>query len=195
MENLEKEFVDPKIKKEINEDGFEGSAAVFIGKKEEIPQLMERLEKEGMADDLGTYIRMHKEIKLPKEEIPPEFLNTLINNKGSLWYVSEKMGGEKYKYLPESIIYNYVDNDGNIASFNLDTIKLTPTRKIIENKTEKQGNEMYMTIKNLLEESGFSIMKQIDDAKFIGDINEQILNYQKRLEEEAEKKKKEEFDF
>ena len=46
-----------------------------------------------------------------------------------------------------------------------------------------------------MKESGFSIMKQIDDAKFIGDINEQILNYQKRLEEEAEKKKKEEFDF
>jgi hypothetical protein len=53
MPNIE---VDPLIKKEINDEGFESEtpdsgAAVLIGKKEEMPQLLRRMEKKGKTEE------------------------------------------------------------------------------------------------------------------------------------------------
>lgn len=185
--NKEQMSIDPKIKKEINEEGFEENAAVLIGKKEEMPELLEKLEKEGEANDLGTYIKMHKEIKLPKEEISPDLSNALIENKGLLWRVVE----EKNK----SLVYNYIDKDGNVASFNLDPEKLTPTRKIIEQGGENYltQSEFYETIIESAKELGFRWSHP--NTQQIIEINKQIFDYQKRLEAETKKKKREEFDF
>lgn len=61
------ENIDSEIKKQINEEGFEENAAVLIGKKEDMPQMKERLETEGRTETLAAYIRLHKEIAVPKE--------------------------------------------------------------------------------------------------------------------------------
>lgn len=199
--------IDPKIKKEINEEGFEENAAVLIGKEEEMPRLREKLESEGKAADLGTYIKMHKEIKLPKEEIAPALLDNVIKNKGLLWFVAEKGGGEEYFYLPESIVYNFIDKDGNIASFNLDPKMLAPTREIIEkgrkgNYHKRENNikdEFYNFINEQTKELGFEKYSPYrhgeDRTDLIREINDQILDYKKTLEMKLEQAKKEKFDF
>lgn len=215
MEKEPKMGIDPKIKEEINKEGWEKTddrdeAAVIIGPdwkkaktpeeaeqfRKEVERLKEKLEREGKADDLGTYIRMHKEIKLPKKEASSDISDVLTENKGLLWNVTEKVGGEEYKYLfPESLVYNYIDKDGNVASFNLDPQKLTPTREIIERKkTDNSSKEaFYEIIRESVKELGFNWGSQ--STELITAIHEQILDYQKRLKEEVRKRKKEEFDF
>lgn len=69
---MNEQNINPEIKKQINKEGFEENVAVLIGKKEEMPQLQELLETEGRAADLGSYIKMHKEIALPKEYVGVE---------------------------------------------------------------------------------------------------------------------------
>ena len=49
--------VDPKIKKEINEEWFEGDAAVLIGKKEDMLKLLEKLAPEEKTEQLSDYIK------------------------------------------------------------------------------------------------------------------------------------------
>ncbi len=85
MGKEEFEGVEPEIKKEINEEGFDENAAVLIGKKEEMPQLLEKLEKEGRAENLATFIKMHKEIALPKEEISSGLKEKLNPRMEYLW--------------------------------------------------------------------------------------------------------------
>lgn len=196
--------IDPKIKKEINEEGFEENASVLIGKKEEMPELLEKLESEGRTADLGAYIKTHKEIKLPKEEIPSELLNNIIENKRLLWFVDEKDGGEEYSYLPESIVYNFIDKDGNIGSFNLDPKKLTPTREIIE-KARIENNrdrefyikaEFYKFIDEQIKELGFDRGdRNAMHSNLIQEIQGQIYGYKNRLETKSKQEKKEKFEF
>ena len=56
MPNME---IDPEVKKGLNEEGFESEtpdsgAAILVGKKEEMPQMQEKLEKEGLIKSEGV---------------------------------------------------------------------------------------------------------------------------------------------
>jgi len=52
--------------------------------KEQMPELLEKLESEGKTADLGTYIRLHKNIILPSSEvIDQDTKKDLSDNKGS----------------------------------------------------------------------------------------------------------------
>lgn len=73
---------------DINREGWEEGAALIVGKKEEAERLRSRLETEGQAVDLATYIRLHKQIIIPAEEI-----QNLINFRG----VKQTFGGEVKK--------------------------------------------------------------------------------------------------
>jgi hypothetical protein len=115
--SIEKFEINPKLKKEINEEGWEkedeeSGAAVIIGKKEEMGRLRERLESEGKTKDLASYIRLHKEIFLPNSEIDDKLRQELLENKGSYdLKLTNKEEGE-WKL-------DYIDKDGNIARVNI----------------------------------------------------------------------------
>lgn len=189
---------------EINREGFEGDNAVLFGKKEDMPRLLNQLEQEGKADDLETYIRMHKEIRLPKNEISNKLLDAVETKKRLVWFINATCGGgEEYSGMPNSIIYYFIDKDANIASFDIDPQKLTPTRKIIEEKKtdpfrrdQLYYEKLYKFISEQFEELGFIEMgANKDENCFVDDINEAIANYQKKLEAKFRQKQKENFDF
>ncbi|PKL72239.1 hypothetical protein CVV26_02515 [Candidatus Kuenenbacteria bacterium HGW-Kuenenbacteria-1] len=78
-----------EIKKEINKEGWDDSVAVLIGKKEEMPALLEQLESGGRTVKLETYIRLHKEIALPFEEVLEEDLKKAMEGHKGEFYLSE----------------------------------------------------------------------------------------------------------
>lgn len=122
-EEDEKYKIDPELKEEINREGWEkdseeGGAAVLVGKKEEVERLRERLETEGKTVDLGSYIRLHKEIILPHSEIEDNVLREkMLKMKGSfdLWPIS---GRQREEQEPQYRL-RYVDKDGNLAQVNI----------------------------------------------------------------------------
>jgi len=175
--NKEQMGIDPKIKKEINEEGFEENAAVLIGKKEEMPQLLERLENEGRAENLGTYIKMHKEIMLPKEEMSQE-LREKIKSGSVLFY--------------EGSVIRYVDKDGNIARVEID-------EKKISSITGVRG--IQEQVKDELEKFGFLLpgktesMSILETEKILAKTTKEIQKYRGKIEKQIREKKAEEFDF
>ena len=82
--------VDPKVKKEINDEGFEGNAAVLIGKKEDMPNLENKLESEGKAVDLATYIKLNKIVAVSAEEMEKEALSSDSNEEYAIYALIEK---------------------------------------------------------------------------------------------------------
>jgi hypothetical protein len=114
-----------KDKEEINKEGWEGNAAVLIGKKEELEVLRERLEKEGRTADLGTYIRLYKEILLSQDD--PEMAELKDVTEGA-----EGLVFEKYLVSPDGSSIRYVDREGNVASVSIDARKIAAYRKLTE---------------------------------------------------------------
>ena len=111
-------------KKAINEEGWEGNAAVLIGKEKELKVLRERLEKEGKAADLGTYIRMHKQVVLSSEDPEMEKLKGVVENARGLVF-------EQYLTSPDGSEIRYVDQNGNIARVNIDAGKIAAYQEIL----------------------------------------------------------------
>lgn len=106
--------VDPEIAKKINEEGFEGNVALLLGKKEDKLQLEARLEKEGRAEDLGSYIWMHKSITVPKEEIDKDKINETHKGQSDLyWRIHDR-----------PTLY-FIDKEGNIAEVLIDPTKIS----------------------------------------------------------------------
>ena len=200
--------IDPKIKKEINEEGFEGDAAVLIGKNEEMSQLLEKLEKEGRAENLGSYIKMHKEIALPLSEADDELKEKLLKNIGSFTLYS----GEPKEDITEEL--HYIDIDGNVARVDIAVKNVASLRDTKEQIKEKYGfgnseklevvaYHMYNATVEKLGEIGFSYwLNEKDQAiktslsqMWLIKIKGAIKAYEKKLEKERGEKKKEEFDF
>ncbi len=189
-----------KIKKQIHEEGFEENAAVLIGKKEEMPELLEKLEKEGRAENLGSYIKMHKEISLPFDEISDENLKKELkeNKSNFVLMFTVKSKGELL----------YIDKNSNIARVNLDIDKIADIDK--KNKNEKLTGPLITEkiVRNELTKIGFSDSllynevkenqekeKQKLNLEIWGKVKKEIAAHKKRLEEKELERKKEEFDF
>ncbi len=110
----------------------------------------------GEMTDLGTYIRLHKNITLPNSEAIDE--NTkkyLLDNKGSFihleirgWLKENETGegDKKLKYVLE-----YIDKDGNLSNIDIvinDIIDLN--EKIIESKEYNVDKQKEIIKANLL---------------------------------------------
>jgi len=176
-----RETIDPRIKEEINKEGFEAEdeesgSAVLIGKEEEMPRLLDKLEKESRAKNLGAYIRMHKVIAVPKNEIPTEHKELLGSLNAGIAYVSEWRSG--------GLIIRYIDRDHNIA-----TVELDPqhTGFLAEKDVRYAKDE----VKSKLRELGFTITEDRDTQNIMAIVVwKQIQKIDKELKENKDK-----FDF
>ena len=203
MVNQNEMLVDPKIKKEINEQGFEGDAAVLIGKEEEMAQMEQRLEKEGRAENLGTYIKMHKEIVLPNDKIDldiPDIKLTylqnlkkdLLQNKGLVWYGDER--GDEGKDI------FYIDKDGNVVKVIIDPAKISSLKDAFIKEERIAGfsnkydrRKLYELISQEFKDLGLNEVYQTQDLPLL--INNTIRGYNKKIESDLENKKKQGFDL
>ena len=180
MEKEKFEGVEPEIKKEIMEEGFgEEGAAVLIGKKEEMPQLLEKLEKEGRAENLGSYIKMHKEIALPKEEIDEKLKEKL--QLGLRFVVGDL----------DEICLLFVDKDKNVAR-----VKIMP-KKIASFKNKRVALELEEELEDFgfLEPGKIEGIGLLEGSKILGEIDKETQSYQRKIEKQIREKKAEEFDF
>ena len=103
-----------KSNKEINKEGFEGDAAVLIRKEEEGRKPRERLYAEGKAENLETYIKMHKEIVFPNNKMDLSIKERVLQNKGLVWF--DPIG---------KVNIYYIDKDGNVVKVIIDPTKIS----------------------------------------------------------------------
>jgi len=172
--------IDPKLKKEINEEGWEGGkeggAAVFVGTKEETEKAREIMETEGVTENLESYIRLHKEIALSKEE-----LEKYLQARHYTDIVSHPGCSELIK---NTLLF--IDKEGSVARVNIDLEKIKNIRVkgFLERDLKELGFKFEQPFK-------FSQGNQ-NEWQLIGGA---IMEHQRKIEQEAEKEKKKEFDF
>lgn len=172
MKNPEFEIV----KKEINSEGFEGDteggASVFVGSKEEVQKMEERAETEGKAVDVATYIKLHKEIALPKERMTRQ-VHDIIDKHEKGWGWLKIVDKNRWDFA-------YVDKEGNLARVLIrpGDVKLPENQRLVD----------------LLVSYGF----QMGDARSYDIdtiIRGNVYNYCVDIQQELKKEKKKEFDF
>jgi hypothetical protein len=179
-----------RIKKEINEEGFESDspeliekgAGLAIGTKEEVEQIRKRLESEGRTEDLETYIRLHKEIAVPKDFAAP-YLERYDFKKGEMELYDK---GEFY----------FVDSDGNIAKVKVDLNLIDSAKGKV--KIEKEGERF----SNRRSDASYFIEGELRKIGFTqksgpgyGALYETAETYSFRKRETEEEKKKEGFNL
>ena len=176
-----------QAKADINKEGWEENAAVIIGTPEERAILRERLEKGEMAADLGTYIRMNKQLWVQQED--PEMSEDLKKRL-------EDMKGKYESSFGLLKDFYYVDGDGNIAKVNMDTSRISAYKNI---PTPNQGYnfELKDKIAEDLEKLKFRSFDRENRQDLEADkaIWEAINKKRERLEKEAKERKIKEFDF
>lgn len=170
------------VKGAINEEGWESDgAAVLIGKESEMPRLREKLEKEGRAVDVASYIRMHKEIAVPADEVEKIAADAL---KPGMYFIDMAT-------VPERTLY-YIDSEKNIARVRVDVFKIDSlmagpkdfSRQLIDKELADSGfkNPGCVTVGGIEERIESVIWKSLDKHR--------------KIVEEAESGRKErEFDF
>ena len=197
--------VDPKIKKELNDEGFDENAALLIGKKEEMPKLKERLESEGKTKDLGTYIELHKELSLPNEEIDNDDLKKeMMENKRQYKFRKREYVIDKGLGFVHELIY--IDKDGNLSRVFVDINKIKDFD--VSNFPHRDGVdvERFMTMRDKLKELGF--MNRHEDGRVFmenkerekyktmwDNIEKAEKKYHEKLEEKSRDKIAKEFYF
>ncbi len=134
-------------KEALNREGWEENAAVVIGKKEELEVLRERLEKEGRAADLGTYIRMHKQVILSGDDPEMEKLSDKVEGAKGLVF-------ESYLHSRDNSEIRYVDKDGNIVRVDIDLSKIAAYHKLAVAEGWKDFNS----------ERRYQLEKQLEDV-------------------------------
>ncbi len=164
-----------KIKKEINKEGFEENAAVLIGKKEEMPELKEKLANKGVEQGVAEFIRNHKEIIVPQEEIKLEekLKKQLTPGLGFLSGHQEE-------------ILTYIDKNENIARAELDLNKIS---ELLSLAKKIYAGEPQEAVKKALPTLGFQITNY---QELIESIEKEIERYQDEIKKRQEKEK---FDF
>ena len=192
-----KEFkIDPEIKKEINEGGFEigeegeGGAAVLIGKKEEMPNLEARLENEGRAANLESYLRIHKEVIIPKDFIDKEIerVKPIEPTKKGSFFLDERSLGSKMLDL------YYIDSAGDLAKVKIDLKKIDTTKKDLENKTELR--KIALKAQEKLKDLGFETGLLFSQSRNQGnEIDIIIERYKQQLKSANLENAKEKFNF
>ncbi len=110
----------PELKQdieEINKEGWEGNAAVKIGKKEDMPNMVKALETEGKAEDVETYIRLNKQIVIPAEDF-----NRLNDELDKYHKVTPKIGDFYFMESALNVILIYFfDKNLNLAKVEFGT--------------------------------------------------------------------------
>ena len=157
-----------KQKAIINNEGREGNAAVLIGSGEELPILHERLESEGIAKDLASYIALHKKVLVNHEKIPTDVSEQLVPGM-SFWF-------GKYGYV-------FVDKDRNIACVNVDLMKIAD---------KEQGRAIHRDSNSEFEKLGFAF---IDDSNIETTMFKLISTEEREAADKAEIEKKSSFSF
>lgn len=179
--------VSPKTIEKINNEGFESDdpdreekgAAVLIGTKEEVERQRELIESEGRAVDLESYIRLHKKIIVPKDEVSPYF---------ERWKLEK---GDALVYNDGTI--KFIDSEGNIAKadINIDLIDSARGKVLIEK--ERVADNRISNLKNYLQDElkklGFNISYKSSEMSEIENM------HQYKLSQQNEKIKKEKFNF
>lgn len=184
--------IDPNLKEQINKEGWEtgkdynlkteeekeGGAAVFVGAKEEAEKAREIVETEGKAENLGSYIKMHKIIKVRSDEM--ELTGnlsgeTIYPRRGWLMY-----GGIKGLKL------FFLDKDSNLAEVEI---------KVEDVISLKEGGNIVEELRNL----GFEIQELYPgtcnrNEEYLW-IKDQINKKEAKINQEAEERQKKEFDF
>jgi len=190
--------VEPEIEKEINKEGWE----------RETKELSEKLETEGKTEDLGTYIRLHKEIILPHSEVlDPELRKEIIEKKG---HFILSPGVFKNYYGKERINkLHYIDKEGDITEIGIIVEDIMNLRKQLESyPKDKTVDSRRKIIIGELDKLGFVSDTSLEDEKkamvqIINELwekifkvaNEYKIKLEKEMAESALKEKKEEFDF
>jgi len=194
-------------KKTINKEGWEGSAAVHIGTREELDRQREILETEGRTVDLGTYLKMHKEVAVSNDD--PEMTDEIKKLFG------EKIGGYLIDYRSSHATrILYIDKDGQLARVYIDTDKVAA----YDGKSSSYPSRGYQTqhgtvaaaMEDDLKKLGFK--DELLEAFKRGEITQQEMTSlkkieleetiagllyakQSRLQEEAAKAKQANFEF
>lgn len=153
-----------ELKNSLNEEGFEGDeegkygAAVLVGSREEVGLARERLETEGRATDLRTYLRMHKTVCATGEELisflerttsvslPAESLPTELSD----WFRNMEKGTYFLYGFGQVISLYYKDSEGALAKVH---VKFTD---IDSYKVLRQWEKVVDKFKNELAELGFA---------------------------------------
>ncbi|MDP3953953.1 MAG: hypothetical protein Q8Q06_00870 [bacterium] len=176
-------------KKEIVEEGWEGDeeggAAVIIGNASERQQQRARLEQEDPAENLATYIKLHRRLAIPKEylenlkniEKMPELSNSDFKTGDAVIssYESKKRLESGFYVVCE---LTYFDKEGNISEVMIDTSKI----KNISDDLEEELNNL-----------GFKILPIVTANH--GILQRIKQRYEKKILAEIEYSKKEGFDF
>ncbi len=189
-EKIEKGFIDQEIKKETND-------------------LPEILEIERKTENLGTYIKLHKEIILPPSEVlNPELKEEILRNKGHFILapsISKNYPNEQHIKVNE--LY-YIDKEKNIAKIEIILEDIENLKKQLESCPKNKIPDRRKIIIDELNKLGFVSDTSLEDEKrtmvqIINEMwekifkaaNEYKIKLEKEVTEKVPKKEKEEFDF
>lgn len=180
----------PELKQDIekiNKEGWEDNAAVRIGKKEDMPNMVKALETEGKAEDVATYIRLNKQIIVPAEDVK--------RLMGSYGFDKEDIGKFEYIQTDSALkmgIY-FIDKDLNLAKVEIDIHKnkigsLSEEAKL--SSTDSRYLKLYnIKFKDELSQAGFKF------SGFPVNAEDLISKYQRGIIDAAKEKTSREFDF
>jgi hypothetical protein len=192
--------IDPKVKKEINEEGYdENGGMLLVGSKEEVEGIRQRrehdLENEGRYENLAAFIKLNKQIAMPydatdKDSYGNSLKPLLDKGVGSAWL---ELNGYSI------ITLAYIDKDKNLIQ-----LKITPKKAagISSLRFNDDGFYSYNLIKKMegeLKNWGFNFQDTDDSWMVYRHLKNGVNCYQKRVND-AEKAaagdlKKKEFDF
>lgn len=187
--NKNKNTISPKIKEEINQEGFEENAALLIGKENEMLQLKEKLEAEGRTKNLETYIKLHKEICIPNSMISDEKFQKEVEAKKRYFKIFLQ-GGPPYSY---TALLKFIDKKGDVAKVKIRFDRIEDLNSLSEESYDLAVKEV---IKTKLKNLGFAKESENHETcKFWLDIEREERAYMEKLEKEAANKAEKEFDF
>jgi len=208
--DFETSKIDPRTKDEINKEGFEGNAALIIGKRdnprqegaklgesgnEELDVLEQKLESEGRAADLRTYIKLNKKIIVPAKKLG-EYLN-----KGKI--LTDRIGCCSYNVMVgehgDRAHIDYIDGEGNAVTVDIDSFeKVAELKSIFSEKERIQHGHMYRSyvqakFKEMIKSLGLRWIES-------GSVHDQLFiiaaeRYKLELEQESEEAVRKEFDL
>jgi hypothetical protein len=171
-----------KIRKEETKRLIDqGADCAITGIDDKLAEKLQREHEAANCPNLETFIRLHKWIKFPHEEMSKE-LQEEVNNKKGL-FVQSCLGG---RYL------DYVDSMGNIAGLYIKERKIESYMRILEDRGEEMMNhdELADRVTNELVELGF-----VNEPGKFPNYTKEHESYFKRRFESPNKPREEEFDF
>lgn len=126
--------IDPKLKKEINAEGYDDDGGyLIVGTPEERDLARQRIESEGRTESLGAYIKLHKEIKLPIDA-------PVLENRKRVQDLMKNIKGQGAFFSSDVICY--IDKDGNYCDVEIDKDKIAELRDLPEADIKKKFEDL-----------------------------------------------------